>query len=104
MPKLGQIGKFHPIENILPRRKLVEQGLAGEVALRQHVNEQALLDGLEAVGGGGLNHHPGRPVGAGPDHAAVGGNVAGLQPVGDLRPVGGAAQIGHRDTAHRGSA
>ena len=40
-----------------------------------------------------------RPVGARPHHAGIDRGVAGLQPVGEARPVGGAAERGPRDAA-----
>ena len=73
------------------------------------------LSGSAAIGGnaralskdfgrGDLDHHLRRPVGARPHHAAVDADVAGLHAMGDLRPVRGAAEIGHRDGAERAGA
>jgi hypothetical protein len=46
-----------------------------------------------------FDHHLRRPVGARPYHAAVDADIAGLHPMGNLRPVGGAAEIGRRNGA-----
>ena len=58
---------------------------------------------LEAVGGRDLDQHARRPVGARPDHAGIGRHVAGLDAVGDQRPVGGAAEVGLGDAAGGGA-
>ncbi len=54
---------------------------------------------LKDSGGGDLDQHLRRTVGARPYHAAIDGDVAGLHAVGNGRPVGRAAEIRHRDGA-----
>src|SRR6202022_106349 len=49
-------------------------------------------------------HHLRGPIRARPHHAAIGADVAGLHAMGDLRPVGGAAEVRHRNGADRAGA
>jgi hypothetical protein len=85
--------KADAIENLLARRQTVDQRLGGEIALRQGVDIGTLVDHLETVGGGNLDLHAGRPVGARPNHGRVDRYVARLHAVRDCRPVSGKAQI-----------
>ncbi len=82
-----QVLEADAIEDVLPRRQVLEQQLAGEVALRQHVDVRRVADVPEALGGGDLDQHPRRPVGARPHHAGVDRDVARLQAVGDARTI-----------------
>ena len=93
----GQVLKSHAIEDVLTRRETLQQRLCSEVALRQRVDRDRAADVLEAVGGRGLDQHARRPVGARPHHRRIGRDVARLNPVRDLRPAGGVAEIGLGD-------
>jgi len=64
-----QILEPDAIEDVLVRRQSFEQNLAGKIRFRQHVDCGRGVQVLEALGGGHLDQHPRRPVGAGPDHA-----------------------------------
>ncbi len=99
--RAGQVLKADAVDNVLSRRQLVEQGLGGEIGLRQRVDEDTVPDIAKAVGRGDLDQHARRPVGAGPDHARAGGDVAGLDAVRDLRPVRREAQRWPRNAADR---
>ena len=101
---VGEVAEFDAIENVLTRREIFQQHLGGEVAFGQRRDRRQGPDLGKGLGGGNLDHHLRGPVGARPYHAAVGADVAGLYAMGDLRPVGGAAEIGHRDRAERGNA
>ncbi len=90
------------IEDVLPRRQVFEQQLAGEVALRQHVDIGGVADLPEAFGGGDLDQHARRPVGARPHHAGIDRDVARLQAMGDARTIRREAEIGSCDTVDRG--
>ena len=98
----GQILEADAIEDVLPGRQALDQRLGGEIGLRQRIDEHGAVDGLEAVGGRNLDQHARRPVGARPDHGGVVGDVAGLDAMGDERPIGGAAEIRPGDAAGRG--
>ena len=96
-----KILKADAVEDVLPGRQAFDQSLGGEVAFRQRIDERAVPDVLEAVGGRDLDQHARRTVGARPDHAGVDRDVAGLHTMRDQRPVGGAAEIGLGDRSDR---
>ena len=98
----GQILEADAIEDVLPRRQALDQGIGGEIGFGQRVDEHGAVDGLEAVGCRNLRQHARRPIGARPDHGGVVGDVAGLDAMGDERAIGGAAEIGPGDAADRG--
>jgi hypothetical protein len=90
------------IEDVLPRGQAADQSVGGEIGFGQRIDEYGAVDGLEAVGGGNLGQHPCRAVGARPDHGGVVGYVAGLDAVGDERPIGGPAEVRFGDAAGAG--
>ena len=57
-----------------------------------------VADVLEALGGRDLDQHARGTVGARPHHAGIDRHVAGLQAVGDARPIRREAEIGSCDT------
>ena len=79
------------VEDVLAGRKLLEQQLGREIAVRQSIYEGPAANIPEAVGSGDLDLHSGRPIAARPDHPGIDANVARLQAVSDKRPVAGAA-------------
>ena len=90
------------IEQVLALRQVFEQRLGGEIGVRQRVDKDRVADIAEALGGRNLDQHPRRPIGARPDDARLGGHVARLNAVGNLRPVRRKAQRRPRDAAERG--
>jgi hypothetical protein len=46
-----QILQTQPIENVLSRRRVFNQGLGGEIHLRQRICEGGVNNVLEAIGG-----------------------------------------------------
>jgi hypothetical protein len=99
---MREVAEADAIEDILAAGQVFHQYLGGEVALGQRCDRRQLARILERFGGCDLDQHLRRPVGARPDHAAVDTDVAGLHAVGDLRAVGGAAEIRHRNRADAG--
>ena len=99
-----EVAEADAIEDVLAGGQVFQQHLGGEVALGQRRDRRQGAGILEGFGGRDLDQHLRGPVGARPDHAAVDADVAGLHAVGDQRPVGGAAEIGHRDRAERAGA
>jgi hypothetical protein len=89
----SKVLKADAIENLLPGRQAVDQRLGGEIALRQGIDIGTAVYHVETVGGGNLDLHAGRPVGARPNHGRVDRHVARLHAVRDRRPVSGKAQI-----------
>jgi len=82
---------------VLSGRQVFDQRLGGEVALRQGVDEQAArIPEAVVVATSTSMRRGGRRA---PHDAGVARYVARLNTVGDLRPVGGAAQIGPCDAA-----
>ena len=79
----GEILEPDAIEDVLSGRQVLDQRLGGEIAFRQRIDSDRAADALEAVGGRGLDQHARRPVGARPDHAGIGRDVARLNAVGD---------------------
>ena len=102
MSVCDEVAEADAIEDVLSGGQVFQQHLGGEVALRQRRDRRQRAGMPEGLGGGDLDQHLRRPVGARPHHAAVGADVAGLHAMGDQRPVGGAAEIGHRDGADAG--
>jgi len=67
----GISSETHPVENILPRRKIFEQHFGSEVAIRQRVRRCDAKDGLEAFNRGALHLHARWPVGPRPHHSGI---------------------------------
>ena len=101
---MREVAEFDAIEYVLPGGKIFQQHLRGEVALGQRGDRRQSPRIAERFGSGDLDHHLRWPVRARPHHAAVGADIAGLHAMGDLRPVGGAAEIGHRNGTERAGA
>ena len=99
---MREVAEADAIEDVLSGGQVFQQHLGGEVALGQCRDRRQRPGIGEGLGGRNLDHHLRRPVGARPDHAAIGADVAGLHAMGIARPVGGAAEIGHRDDADAG--
>ena len=100
-PDVRQVAESDAIEDVLPGGQVFQQHFGGEVAFGQGRDRRQRPRMAERFGGGDLDHHLRRPVRARPHHAAIGADVAGLHAMGDLRPVGGAAEIGHRERTER---
>ena len=94
------------VKDVLSRRQAFDQRLGREIRLGQSIDEHAVPDVLEAVGGGNLDKHARGTVGPRPHHARIGGNVAGLDAMADQRPLSGEAQIrlGQRSKRGKGAA
>ena len=101
---MRKVAKPDPIEDVLSGGKIFQQHFRGEIALGQCRDRRQKPRIVEGFRGGDLDHHLRGTVGTRPHHAAIGADVAGLHAVADLRPVGGAAEIGHRDGAERAGA
>jgi hypothetical protein len=86
-----EVLKPDTVEDVLAGRELLEQQLRRQIAVRQSIHEGPAANILEAVAGGDLDLHPGRPIAACPDHPGIDADVARLQAVSDKRSVGGAA-------------
>jgi hypothetical protein len=101
---MRQVAEFDAIKNILPGREIFQQHFRGEVALGECRDRRQNPRIAKGFRGGHLDHHLRWPVRARPHHAAIGADVAGLNAMADLRPVGCAAEIGHCDGAKRARA
>ncbi len=99
---MRKVAKPDAIKDVLAGRQVFQQHFCGEVALRECRDRRQGPRVAKRFGGGDLDHHLRRTVGARPHHAAIGADVAGLHAMGDLRTVGGAAEIRHRDHAGAG--
>ena len=100
---MREVAEADAIEDVLPGGQVFQQHFGGEVAFGQRRDRRQRPRIGEGLGGRDLDHHLRRPVGARPHHAAIGADVAGLHAMGNERPVGGAAEIGHRNDAERRS-
>ena len=89
----------NPVENILPGRQAFDHELGGEIAVRQRIRCQRSKDAGKTFDGGEFDLHARRPVGARPDHRGIDRDIAGLQSAGELRTIGGAAEIRRGDAA-----
>src|SRR6185312_8993062 len=96
--EVAEIEVAYPVEHGLAGRDAAQADLRGVVG---GLDRQRSLDALgvgEAFGGGVFDDHAGRPVGATPDDAAVGLQVARLHALRQLRPP---ARRGLREDAGR---
>ncbi len=98
---VDQVLRSHPVEDVLAGWQVLNQGLHREVTLRQRVNEDRSVNGLERVAGRKVEKHPGRSVDPRPDDARIRRHVARLQAMGDDRAAGGAAEIGKNAVGER---
>src|SRR5215471_14991671 len=85
------------IEHVLPGGQTLEQRLGGEIALRQSVDEDGAANSFEALAGRDLDQHAGWSIRPRPDNRGIDADVAGLDAVGNHRPIGGTAQRGLGD-------
>jgi hypothetical protein len=99
---MRQVAEADAVENVLAGGQVFQEHLGGKIALGQCRDRRQRPRIGKRFGGRELNHHLRRAVRARPDHAAIGADVAGLHAMGDDRPVGGAAEIGHRDDSGAG--
>jgi len=80
------------IEHVLPGGQTLEQRLGGEIGLRQRVDEDRAANSFEALAGRDLDQHARRSIRPRPDNRGIDADVAGLEAVGNHRPISGAAQ------------
>src|SRR6202022_3432231 len=96
---MREVAESDAIKDVLPAGEVFQQHFGGEIALGQRRDRRQNPRIAKRLRRGNLAHHLRRPVGARPHHAAVGADIAGLYAMGNLRPVGSAAEIRHRNGA-----
>ena len=101
---VGQVGGGHAVEDGLIALDPLKHRLDGIIAFGKRVQRGDLTGILEAFIGGDFQRDPRGAVGAGPDHAALRGDVARLHAMGKDRAAAGAADGGHRQQRAGGKA
>jgi hypothetical protein len=84
----------HAIKDLLPVGQVFRGQLCREIAVRSGIAECRAQDGLETIAGRAFEAHARRPIGACPHDRTIAVDIARLDTARDLRPVGGAAEIG----------
>jgi hypothetical protein len=100
--RMRQVAKTDAVEDVLTRGQVLQQHFGSEITFGQCRNRgqrRCILEGFRARH---LDQHLRRPIHARPHHAAIAADVTGLYAMGDLGPVRGAAEIGHRNAAKCG--
>jgi len=95
---MRQIAEADAIENILTRRQVFQKHLRSEVALgqRRDRRQRPPIAKTISVVATSTIICDGRSARA-HNHASVSAEIAGLHAMGNLRAVGGAAEVGHRN-------
>ena len=101
---MREVAKPDAVEDLLPGRQVLQQHFRGEVAFGQRRDRRQGPCVGKGFRRGDLDQHLRGAVGARPHHAAIGADIAGLHAGGHDRPVGGAAEIRHRERADRAGA
>src|ERR1700682_3476126 len=96
---MREVAESDAIKDVLPAGEIFQQHFGGEIALGQRRDRRQNPRIAKRLRRGNLDHHLRRPAGRLPHHAAVGADIAGWHAMGNLRPVGRAAEIGHRNGA-----
>src|SRR5882762_3315596 len=96
---MREVAESDAIKDVLPAGEIFQQHFRGEITLGQRRDRRQNPSIAKRIRRRNLDHHLRRPVGARPHYAAVGADIAGLYAMGNLRPVGSTAEIGHRNGA-----
>ena len=97
---VGEVGGRHAIEDVLVGGEVGEQPLDRVVAGRRGIERRQARGIGEILGRRDLEHDARRAVGARPDHAAGGIDIARLDAMGEGGALAGAGIIGHRQAGN----